>query len=320
MKVSICCITYNQEEFISFALDGFLMQKTDFEFDIVIGEDCSTDNTLKIIKSYQEKYPGKIKLHANFSNKGMMNNFSQTLKACNGEYIALCEGDDYWVDENKLQKQVDFLEVNTDYSICFHRVYSLEKDKRPVLSNLNSSLKQETYSIQDLARGNFIHTPSVVFRNGLITKMPEWFKDSPVGDYVIYLLNAKYGLIKYLPEAMAVYRISTGIWSGQKREVMAKAWLKVVTLLLQEDFGMETNVIIKDHWRNCANAYLNFFFPLDMPGFIEELQALAKVDEAILYDWAFNQYPNFIKNMLGSKSYKIGKKISTIGNKMRFNH
>ncbi len=91
-----------------------------------------------------------------------------------------------------------------------------------------------------------------------------------------------------------------------------------MTFLLQEDFGKETNVLIKDHWRYCANAYLNLLFPHNMITFIEELQALAKVDEAILYDWAFNHYPNFIKDMLASKSYKIGKKISAIRNKMRY--
>ena len=106
--VSIASITYNHEKFIAQAIDSFLMQETDFDFEIIIGEDCSTDDTLKIIKEYKAKYPDIIKLITSESNVGMMTNFIRTLEACSGKYIALCEGDDYWTDTLKLQKQVNF--------------------------------------------------------------------------------------------------------------------------------------------------------------------------------------------------------------------
>jgi glycosyltransferase involved in cell wall biosynthesis len=295
------------------------MQEVDFDFELIVADDCSTDNTLDMVRNFLcESFIANYRILDRPANLGMQKNWQDALQNAKGKYIAICEGDDYWTSSNKLKKQINFLESNIDYAICFHRVHQFENDKKPEFSNLNSSLKEETYSIQDLSKGNFIHTPSVVLRNGLIAKMPEWFKDSPVCDYVLYLLNAKHGLIKYFPEAMAVYRMNTGIWSSQQGEVMAKAWLKVMTLLLGEDFGMETNVLIKNHWRHCANAYLNWLFPYNMARFIEELQALSKIDESILYDWAYNHYPNFIKDMLASKAFKIGKKISSIRNKMRY--
>ena len=120
MKVSVCIITYNHARFIGQALESALMQKTNFDYEIVIGEDCSTDNTGLICKKYAEMYPDKIRLLQNDKNLGVIENFKRTLYACKGEYVALLEGDDYWTDELKLQKQVDFLESNRDYAIVFH--------------------------------------------------------------------------------------------------------------------------------------------------------------------------------------------------------
>jgi glycosyltransferase involved in cell wall biosynthesis len=100
--VSICCITYNHEKYIERAIDGFLLQDTDFPFEIVIGNDCSTDRTTQILNSYEAMYPNIVKVIHNKKNIGMMKNFLQTLHACSGEYIAVCEGDDYWINRNKL--------------------------------------------------------------------------------------------------------------------------------------------------------------------------------------------------------------------------
>lgn len=119
--LSICCITYNHEQFINKAIDGFLMQKTTFPVEIIIGEDHSKDNTREIIKSYTYKYPDKIKLIISDQNVGAVENERRVILEAKGKYIAFCEGDDYWNEPYKLQKQVDFLESNPDYSVCFHR-------------------------------------------------------------------------------------------------------------------------------------------------------------------------------------------------------
>ncbi|MDF1549683.1 MAG: glycosyltransferase, partial [Bacteroidales bacterium] len=122
MKLSVCMITYNHEKYIGQAIEGVLMQKTNFDIELLIGEDFSNDNTRNICMGYKNKYPDKIKLLLREKNIGMMRNFIQTLNTCKGKYIALCDGDDYWTDPLKLQKQVDFLEANPEYALCYHRV------------------------------------------------------------------------------------------------------------------------------------------------------------------------------------------------------
>ena len=119
-KVSVFMITYNHEKYIAEALDSILMQETDFDFDIVIGEDCSTDATRRIVLEYSRKYPDKIKLLLHNVNVGFISNLMYVLEACTGKYVAMCEGDDYWTDPFKLQKQVDFLEANKEYVLSTH--------------------------------------------------------------------------------------------------------------------------------------------------------------------------------------------------------
>lgn len=126
--VSVFMMAYNHEKYIAEAIEGVLMQKTNFDFDIVIGEDCSTDNSRQVILDYQQKYPGKFKLLLHKKNIGAVANQMAVFSVCKGKYIAMCEGDDYWTDTFKLQKQVDFLEANPDYSCCFHRYNILDDE------------------------------------------------------------------------------------------------------------------------------------------------------------------------------------------------
>jgi len=140
--VSILTITYNHELFIAQAIDGFLIQETNFDFEIVIGEDCSTDNTRKIIEEYQKKYPTKIKLLPSNTNLGIEANFYRTMQACNGKYIAICDGDDYWTDKNKLQLQVDFLENNKEYGTVA-TLFLFSSHLTPVTVLFKNSLAQE---------------------------------------------------------------------------------------------------------------------------------------------------------------------------------
>ena len=119
--VSICCITYNHEPFIANAIEGFLMQKTDYPYVIIIGEDCSTDKTRDIIERYADQNPELIKVITSDRNVGAVANECRVLTEAKGTYIAFCEGDDYWNYPGKLQRQADFLDTNPDYSVCFHR-------------------------------------------------------------------------------------------------------------------------------------------------------------------------------------------------------
>ena len=128
-KVSVCLVTYNHEKFIKQAIESVFMQKTDFDYEVVIGEDYSTDNTRKILSQYQMRYPHRIKAIFNNKNVGPVENFIRTLSTCKGKYIAYLEGDDYWTDAYKLQKQVDFLDKHPDYSLCFHSVEAFHQDQ-----------------------------------------------------------------------------------------------------------------------------------------------------------------------------------------------
>jgi len=214
--VSVCMITYNHENYIRDAIEGVLIQKTNFPIELIIGEDCSTDNTRKICQENKAKYPDKIKLLLPENNLGMMTNFITTLKACKGKYIALCEGDDYWTDSYKLQQQVDFLEGNTDYSICFHKIQIFKEPENKLVPDYITREVNETTDIYELAKKNYIHTPSVVFRN-IIERYPKELYKSPVGDYFLLMLIAQYGKIKKIDDVKAVYRVSqNGTWNGKK--------------------------------------------------------------------------------------------------------
>ena len=313
MKLSICCITYNHAKFIKQALDGFFLQQTTFDYEIVISDDCSTDATLSIIESYNNNYPNRIKLLVNNRNIGMMPNFVQALNTCSGEYIALCEGDDYWTDPYKLQKQVDFLEANEDYAICFHKVYELHEGKEPELSNLNTSLKEECYTIEDLANGNFIHTPSVIFRNNLFKEFPTWFKDSHVGDYVLHMLNAAHGKIKFLPDAMAVYRVhNNGVWSSASYKYKRDAYIFILSKLIREDFSESAKEKLRIQLRNYTSSILSETFENDFSKFLEKLKEYCTDDDVLKDEWLFDQLPARINGFLMMKNSKVYKVVTRI--------
>ncbi|MES2316907.1 MAG: glycosyltransferase [Pseudomonadota bacterium] len=213
LKVSICMLAYNHQEFIGQAVESVLAQSRDFDIELVIGDDASSDDTSAILRRYQREHPDQIKLRVNPTNMGMMGNLEATLSECTGLYIAMLEGDDYWSDPQKLAKQVKFLENNREFAVCFHPVRVLE----------NNTFKPDRFtlevpsvtSINDLAKGNYIHTCSVVYRTGAFSEYPASFKSSTVGDYFMHMLFARHGLIKKLPDTMAVYRVhSGGVWSA----------------------------------------------------------------------------------------------------------
>lgn len=215
MKLTVVTTTYNQEKYIGEAIEGMLMQKTNFPFQIVISNDCSTDNTLKILEEYKEKYPEKIKIINNEKNLGAMGNFINTLDQIKDtEYVALCDGDDFWTDENKLQKQVDFLEENKEFNICFHKAKLFYENKEKKDEIIPQDVL-EISTIDDLVKSNYIVANSVVYRWKFNNKnLKDIFPDNIVpGDYYIHLLHAEDGKIKMINEVMSAYRRhESGMW------------------------------------------------------------------------------------------------------------
>ena len=213
IKVSACIITYNQQDYISNCLDGAVNQVLDYEYEIVIGDDCSTDNTFQICQEYANKYPDKIKLLSREKNLGMAKNWSTTIQKCTGKYVAICEGDDYWTDVHKLQKQVDFLESHSECVLSFHKV-SVLKTNGEFVEDFLTHVPEGYENILTLAQyGNYIHTPSVVYRN-IIKEFPFEFEQSPIVDFFLYLMLAEHGTIHYSEEKMCVYRFGVGVYSG----------------------------------------------------------------------------------------------------------
>lgn len=215
--VSVCMITYKHEKFIGEAIKSALAQKTSFEFELVIGDDCSPDNTRKIIEDFSKSFPNKVRVHFPADNLGPSLNFLETYGMCNGKYVALLEGDDYWCDVNKLQKQVNFLEANPDFSLAFHNVYYLRDSEPLKRATLMDAVHENKFDIHDLARGRLtIPTPSVMMRNILKDEVFALLANKPLGDYPLWMKAAQQGKLHYMPEEMAVYRVhQAGVWSGK---------------------------------------------------------------------------------------------------------
>lgn len=223
LMVSIRCITYNHELYIRQCLEGFVMQKTTFRFEAVVHDDASTDGTASIIKEYAEKYPNLIK--PIFETENQWSKHDNSLRkimddACKGKYIAICEGDDYWTDPLKLQKQVDFLESNSNCSLICNRTERYSESHNCFVSD-NVCYEQSQYvNPTDIIEkgGLFISTCSVVYRSSVKENYPDYCFNCHVGDYPLAIMSAMKGDVYYLNERMSVYRIENYTsWVGRQK-------------------------------------------------------------------------------------------------------
>ncbi len=256
--VSVIMITYGHEKYIEEAIRGVFLQKTNFPLELIISNDKSPDSTDEIIKNIIKSAPENISVNyiQHLENIGMLPNFISTLKMAEGKYIAVCEGDDYWTDENKLQKQIDFLEKNEDFTLTFHNVFIRNGETLRMDLDYEKRLSsKDIYTIDDLSKGNFIHTLSVVFRNMEI-EFPEWYFSSFLGDYPIWLWLSKKGKIKYFPEKMGIYRENVGVWSGKSQEEREFKTMLVLRNLIP-DFEMLPDV--KKNLTYTKNIYIKNF-------------------------------------------------------------
>lgn len=222
--VSISCIAYNHEPYIARALNSFLMQKTSFKYEILIHDDASTDGTARIIKEYADRYPDMIKpmyQKENQYSKGI-SNISGTFNfpRAEGKYIAMCEGDDYWIDDQKLQMQVDYMEAHPVCTMCFHA----------------ARIESEDHALRDTQvrpyRGNRVCTPeevidkranyptaSLMFPAFLARKLPKYYFECPVGDVPIHIFMASKGEVYYIDRKMSVYQQGVSVsWSTQMEQ------------------------------------------------------------------------------------------------------
>ena len=233
VMVSICCTVYNHEKYLRQCLDGFMMQKTNFKFEVLIHDDASTDGSADIIREYQSKYPDIIKpiiQTENQHSKGVKITWTYQYPRAKGKYIALCEGDDYWTDEYKLQKQFDALENNPDCVFCTHTVRcvtgdnkKLERTYPPV--RIDEKIITSDAWIKNICDHVLFQTSSYFARNILsgeqYDQIPTFIKKAKIGDIPISLYFASKGNCIYINEEMSCYRMNTsGSWSQRVYNVV----------------------------------------------------------------------------------------------------
>ncbi len=221
--VSVICITYGHEDYIAQALDSFLMQKTTFPYQILVGEDKGPDRTAEIVLDYAAKYPDKIKPFIREKNMGAQRNLIDLCRRAGTEYVAFCEGDDFWTDEYKLQKQFDLMEEHPEYRACFHNTmimadqswylynYYIKDDDGNI--SLPESIPNYDTSLREMRMDYYIkfgpaHTSSLFYRWDNSRDIPEWYYNHIYGDHSLVMIQVGDGLIGYIPETMSVYRRS----------------------------------------------------------------------------------------------------------------
>ena len=208
--VSVKTITYNHEKFIAQCIEGIMMQKTNFSFEFIIGEDCSTDNTMKIIQEYADRYPDVIRVITSENNVGAAENDHRTDLECQGKYVAFCEGDDFWTDPHKLQKQVDFLEANPEYGMI-HSSFSCLNGQKLIHDVWQEKDMLQGDLLDHLITGNCIATATVCMRNELLQNIRigdqvmgnEW----KMGDYPLWIEVSAQSKIAYMADDTMTYRI-----------------------------------------------------------------------------------------------------------------
>ena len=217
--VSVCCTTFNHEKYIETTIKSFLSQESNFRFEIIIGEDCSSDTTRAKVAYFCETYPELVTMVTAEKNVGLIENYCRVIARAKGKYIAFCDGDDYWSDPKKLQRQVDFLEKNEDYTICCH--YSAKIDENNKLLYVHPNPVPLAYTFSDILLGNKDETriSSAVFRNTAEFRTittDSWFRKFRIQDNALRLhaTSCSNRKIYVLPNVMSMYRIHTGgIWS-----------------------------------------------------------------------------------------------------------
>lgn len=228
LLVNIITTTFNHEKFISKCIKSIISQKTNFEYQLIISDDASTDKTPEIIEKFKKKYPSKIKFIRREKNIGPYENYVSTLSLVNAPYVIVCEGDDYFCNKNKLQIQYDYLEKNSNKSICFHPVKILRAGrlkifKKEIFPKPKNRFFKQDLNLSDLLNHNFIQTNSAMYRWRFQNK-DEFNKYFPKNimpcDYYLHLLHSQVGEIGFIDKIMSVYRIwNGGIWHYSQKNL-----------------------------------------------------------------------------------------------------
>lgn len=313
--VAIKCITYNQEGYIRQALEGFVMQQTKFPFVAIVHDDASTDRTALIIKEYADKYPDiilPIFEKENLYSKGgfykIDDIISPVLKDSDAKYIALCEGDDYWTDPLKLQKQVDFMEKNPDFSMCWHSVNIFDSSKNCIDGAIIRYPQNQIVNVGDviIKGGPFIPTLSIFFRSKFIDDYPLIAQTHPFADYPLQLYLSLKGKTYYMKDIMGIYRInSSNSWSSIPRSLYVE-----YKLLLQNERLLN---YFDDYTEFKFHKYFCYKLTLNKNLFILYNNVRKRIFQVKPQNW--NQVKEFLILFLGLTKYR--KQLSKLKQRLR---
>ena len=280
-ELTIVCLTYNHEKFIKNTIEGIINQKTSFKFELIISDDCSTDNTINIIKEYAKQYKDIIRPIFHKKNIGSMKNFINSLSNIDTKYVAICDGDDCFIDVHKLQKQYDFMEENEDYNICFTSANQIFEDN----SVSNTILPRQccvTTEFNDLLKENYIITSSVFyrwqFRNQDMNNIIPY--DIVPGDYYLHLLHAHTGKIRYMDEIMVNYiKHSGGIWCNVSKNYdmhYLRNGIKIINFYINVNNRFNLNDFYDDKLNELFSECIRIFLRHDDFKQLYELQNVDK--------------------------------------------
>ena len=205
--VSIASVTYNHEKFIEKALNSFLMQKTNFPFEIVINDDASTDNTAQIIEKYQEKFPNIFRVNLKKTNVGPSKNTHDAFERCRGKYIAFCEGDDYWTDEHKLQYQIEEMMKHPECGLSFHPVDRVDENNQLIHKKSQYADTTMVFHTPDMIKKIVCPTSSMIYKKENLFKYASFLESIPVGDFFAQIFSSLNGGVLYVNKTMSVYRM-----------------------------------------------------------------------------------------------------------------
>jgi len=288
ITVSICCITYNHENYIADAIESFLMQKTNFPIEILIHDDASTDNTAKIIRNYEKKHPEIIKpiyQKENQYSKGVRSINKFNFSRAQGKYIALCEGDDYWTDPLKLQKQVDFLEANPEYSLVHTDIDKLYDKTNKIIKSYykrNGVIHKDNPTVCDIIEGKYVITTcSVMFKKEVSNS---FLSDSNYltfnsGDYSLFCEAANYGKIGFINESTTVRRVQGNSVSQSNDYHKRKKFIdgsKVTGLYISRKFNCDDSKIILKTEKYRARLFFEFNKPKQLKVPLQKIKKLNK--------------------------------------------
>ena len=233
-KIDVLLVCYNQEESISRALDSIFMQKSDFDFKVIVCDDFSTDHTMDRILEYKNRFGGKIEILESSENVGVTRNYRRGFASCEGDCIAVLEGDDYWNSPYKLQRQMDFLIEHTECSMSYHR-YLLDDTINKIITVPKNSFPKIGYHLlytRDLVKCNFIGNFSCcMYRREIVKKLDQSIFDMQIADWLFNMAVSEFGPIGYIADVMSVYVLhENGVWSGKSSLEQLQSHLAIIPI------------------------------------------------------------------------------------------